>query len=192
LAYEGSVRGPTSVAAHRFDIEFVAASCRSLSSQQQGTSMAIETDDVKTPSQIAEEARQAGRDAVQAVQGHVHEANQIGRDAVQAIRPNVEDARQTAREAVDTAKGVASDAQDIASDAARTGRAYARDAANKAVDKASSKFNDFRQQVGQARDNCAQYIADEPVKAALISAAGGAALTVLLLSMLRAGRSYYD
>ncbi|MDM0026395.1 hypothetical protein [Variovorax saccharolyticus] len=103
---------------------------------------------MKTPAQLAEEARQAGRDGL------------------------------------DTVRGLASDARDIAGDAAATGRAYAKDAVNAA----GRKLHDARGQFEQARQACMTYIADEPVKAALISAAAGAVLTTLALSLLRGRR----
>lgn len=147
----------------------------------------MESDNVKTPAQLAEEARQTGRDAVEAAQGYAAEARRVGAEAVQSIRPSIEDAKATAREGRDTVKGLAGDAKDIASDASATGRAYAKDAVNAA----GRKLHDVRGQFERARASCEQYIADEPVKASLISAAAGALLATLLLSALRGGDRRY-
>ena len=144
----------------------------------------MDEDNVKTPAQIAEEARQAGRDAAQAAQGYGAEARRVGADAVQSIRPGLEDAKATAREGADTMKGLANDARDIASDAAATGRAYAKDAVNSA----GKKLHDVQGQVQHYKEVCTRYIADEPMKAALISAAAGAALGTLLMSKARGSR----
>jgi ElaB/YqjD/DUF883 family membrane-anchored ribosome-binding protein len=146
--------------------------------------MAMESEHVKTPAQLAEEARQTGRDAVEAAQGYAAEARRVGAEAVESIRPSLEDARATGREGLDTVRGLANDARDIAGDAAATGRAYAKDAVNAA----GRKLHDAKDQFDHARQACVQYIADEPVKAALISAAAGAVLTTLALSLLRGRR----
>ena len=115
---------------------------------------------VKTPSEVAAEARQASHDAVEAVQGH-------------------------AAEALDTAKGVAADAQDIARDAAATGKVYARGA----LDAAGQKLGLLQDKVAAAQDSCTRYIAQEPVKSTMMAVAGGALLTGLLMAALRGRRS---
>jgi len=51
----------------------------------------------KTLDQLAEEAKDIGRDAVQAGQGHAAEAAAIGRSAAQSIRGSVQDAQATAK-----------------------------------------------------------------------------------------------
>ena len=45
----------------------------------------MESENVKTPAQLAEEARQAGRDAVDAAQGYAAEARRVGADAVEPM-----------------------------------------------------------------------------------------------------------
>ena len=138
----------------------------------------MESDNVKTPAQLADEARQLDRIAA--------EARRVGAEAVQSIRPSIEDAQATGREGLDTLRGIAGDARDIAGDAAATGRAYAKDAVNAA----GKKLHDAEGRVQRARDACTQFIADEPVKASLIAAASGAVLTTLLMSALRGRRPY--
>jgi ElaB/YqjD/DUF883 family membrane-anchored ribosome-binding protein len=116
-------------------------------------------DDAKSPSQIADEARQAGRDAAEAASG-------------------------IAGEALDTARGVAADAKDVASDAATTAKAYARNA----VDESGKKITSLREQAAQWQASCSKQIAAEPVKSVLLAAAGGALLAGLLLAFDRPAR----
>ena len=140
-------------------------------------------EDAKTPSQIADEARQTGRDAAQAAAGLTQEAKAIGAGAAQALRSSADDARTTGREAADTAKGLANDARDIAGDAAATGRRYAKDA----VQAASAKLRGLSNQASELQVACTRYVAEEPVKSILYAAAGGAFVTALLISFMRGG-----
>lgn len=114
---------------------------------------------VKTPSELADEARQAGRDAMSAVQGQ-------------------------AAEALDTAEGVAADAKDVAQDATAAGKAYARGA----VEAASEKLGVLQDKVAAAQESCTRYIAQQPVKATMMAVAGGALLTGLLMAAVRGRR----
>jgi ElaB/YqjD/DUF883 family membrane-anchored ribosome-binding protein len=145
-------------------------------------------DDPKTPSQLADEARRAGRDASAAAGGLAGEAKTIARDTAQSLRSSAADAKATAGEALDTARGIAADAKDVASDAADTGRAYARSAVNEA----GKKIAGFRERAAGWQASCAKHIEAEPVKAVLIAAAGGALLAGLLLAFDRSGRRYDD
>lgn len=138
-------------------------------------------EDAKTPSQLAEEAKQTGRDAAQAAEGIAQEAKAIGASTAQSLRANAEDAKATGREALDTAKGLANDARDIAGDAAATGRRYAKDA----VGAASAKLRGLSNQASELQVACTRYVAAEPVKSILYAAAGGAAVTALLISFMR-------
>ena len=146
----------------------------------------MEPDNVKTPAEIAEEAKQTGRDALQAAQGYAQESKQIGRDAAQSIRSNLEDAKAMGLQAADTVAGLAGDVRDIAKDAADTGNAYVKSAVNAT----GQKMRDLKVKVTQARANCEQYIADQPVRSMLVAAAGGAVAMALLLLLLRGSRRY--
>jgi gas vesicle protein len=139
----------------------------------------MEPDNVKSPSQLAEEARQTGHDALVAAQGYAQESKRIGSEVVQSIRSGISDARETGSEALDTVKGLSSDARDLSRDAAKTGKAYATDALHAAGAK-----------VQHAKDACTQYIAEEPVRATLLAAASGAILTSLMLRLMRGRRRY--
>jgi hypothetical protein len=144
----------------------------------------MESDNVKTPSQLAGEVKQTAHDALQAAQGYAQESGRIGRDAVQSIRSNVEDAKEVGLQAAGTVAGLSNDAKDIARDAAQTGKVYAKDAVNAT----GRKIRDFRGQVNHARESCVQYVADQPVRASLIAMAAGAVVTSLLLSTMRGRR----
>lgn len=90
------------------------------------------------------------------------------------------------------ASGYADDARGLASQALESTREYA----NEAFDRAGSKFRDLRSGVKDIASRGAtsvndyasattRYIADEPVKSALIAAAIGAAVAGLVLAMRR-------
>ncbi len=146
----------------------------------------MESDNVKTPAEIADEARQTARDAVQAAQGYARESGRIGRDAVHSIRANAEDAMETAAQAADTVAGLAGDARDIGKDATATAKAYAKDAVNAS----GRRIRDLRGRVEDAKANCAQYIAEQPARASLIAAAAGAITMSLLVMLVKGRRSY--
>lgn len=139
------------------------------------------SDPIKTPSEIADEARQTASDAFVAAQGYARESGRIGREGMQSIRATVEDAMITGSEAVDTVAGLSNDTADIVKDAAATGRAYARNA----VSATGRRLRDWKGQVDHAKESCTQYIADEPVRSTLVAAAGGAVLMTLLLSFTK-------
>lgn len=143
------------------------------------------TDNVKTPSELADEARQTARDAVQAAQGYARESGRIGRDAAQSIRWTVEDAKDTGGQALDTVKALSSDAADIAKDAAGVGRAYARNA----IGATGRTLRDWKGQVSHAKERCKQYVADQPVRSSLIAVASGAVLMTLMLPLIKKRRN---
>lgn len=117
------------------------------------------TDEFKTPSQVADEATSAGRDAAEAFRG-------------------------VAGEALDTAKGVAADARDIASDSVDAAKAFARNAVNET----GQKLTSLEARAEQWHAACAQRIAADPVKSLLLAAAGGALLAGVLLAFDRSAR----
>ena len=91
--------------------------------------------------------------------------------------------------AKDAASDYADDAKDTARSAVESTKAYAKSA----VSAASRKFDDVRGQVEEVKQKSTAYIADEPVRAVMIAAAGGALLTALFLVAMRGGgsRRYY-
>ncbi|VWX60555.1 conserved hypothetical protein [Burkholderiales bacterium 8X] len=145
----------------------------------------MESDYTKSPSQLGEDAKQTGRDAMDSARGYAQEAKETARDATQSIRSSADDAAQLGREALGTAKSYAEDAKKTARQAVDTGKAYAKDAVNAA----GRKLGDLRGQVDVAKERGTRYINEEPVRAVMIAAAGGALLTALILAALRSDRS---
>lgn len=95
------------------------------------------------------------------------------------------------------AEGYAEEARGRAAQALDTTREYA----GEALDKAGAKMRDLRENVkdlaskgassvGDYAQATTRYIADEPVKSALIAAAIGAAVAGLVIAMRRASRRY--
>lgn len=136
------------------------------------------TDEIKTYSQIADEARQTGQNAANAAGQLANQAQANAASTAQALRPVLDDAKATGRDALNTAKGLASDAKEIASDTWNTARSYAK----KASGVAGEKLSDFQETV-------ARRIADEPFKAVALGAAAGALLATLIM---RRGRDRRD
>jgi ElaB/YqjD/DUF883 family membrane-anchored ribosome-binding protein len=95
------------------------------------------------------------------------------------------------------ASGYADQARGLASQALDSTREYAGDA----LDKAGARMRDLRENmkdmasrgassVGEYAQATTRYIADEPVKSALIAAAIGAAVAGLVIAMRRSSRRY--
>lgn len=145
-------------------------------------------DDAKTPSELADEASRAARDALHAASGIAGEARSIAGDTMQTLRASAGDARATAGEAVDTARGVAADAKAVAADAVDTGKAYAHQGAKEA----GKKIAGLKSRAADWQASCVKQIAAEPVKSVLVAAAGGALLAGLLLAFDRSERRYWD
>jgi ElaB/YqjD/DUF883 family membrane-anchored ribosome-binding protein len=96
------------------------------------------------------------------------------------------------------ANGYAEDARGLASQALDSTREYA----NEAFEKAGARFRDLRSGVndmarrgassmGEYAQATTRYIADEPVKSALIAAAIGAAVAGLVIALRRSGSNRY-
>ncbi|MDM0042003.1 hypothetical protein QTH89_01000 [Variovorax sp. J22G21] len=115
----------------------------------------MNTYDVKTPSQLADEASATANEAIDSARNFAQASKGIAADAVSSLRGSAQDARQVG--------------QDV-------------------VDAAGRKIDDIKAQVDSARRQGEQYVADQPVRAALMAAAGGAVLTALLISWMRGGR----
>jgi hypothetical protein len=146
----------------------------------------MEYDETKTPSQLADEARQTGRDAADAAQAFAAGTASVASHAAHSIRSVAQDARATGKEALDSAADVAGEAGKVAADAARTGRVYAR----AAVNSTGRRMVDWKQRVATANESCARFVADEPVKALWITALASSLLTALAMTAMRGGRRY--
>ena len=97
-----------------------------------------------------------------------------------------------------TASSYADDARGLASQALESTREFA----NEAFDRAGSRFRDLRSSVkdmagrgatsmGEYSRATQRYIADEPVKSALIAAAVGAAVAGLVLALRSSNKNRY-
>lgn len=81
------------------------------------------------------------------------------------------------------AAGYAEDARGLASHALETTREFA----NQAFDRAGSRFRDLRSGASGYAHATGRYIAEEPVKSALIAAAVGAIVAGVVIAMRRSG-----
>lgn len=144
----------------------------------------MQSDHVKTPSELANELKQTGQAAADTAKNIAEASKSIGTDAINSVKSSADDAKQLGRDAVDLAAAYAHEAAETGSDAVDTGRAYAKDAVNAA----GRKIRDLRGQLHATRERGEQFVADQPVRAALIAAAGGAVFTALLLSLMRNSR----
>ena len=143
-------------------------------------------DEVKTTSELAEEARHTGHDAVLAAQGYAQEGQRIGREAAQSLRATLADAKETGSEALDTVRGLTNDARDLASDAVRSGRSSARDV----VSAVGERARQLGERVHRSKEACTAYTAEQPVRSTLIAVASGAAAMTLMLHFLQGRRGH--
>ena len=141
-------------------------------------------DNVKTPSELADELKETGLAAADSAKNIAEASKNIGADAISSVKSSAEDAKQLGRDAASAAGAYAREAAATGSDAVDSGRAYAKDAVNAA----GRKIRDLRGQLQATRERSEQFVADQPVRAALIAAAGGAVFTAVLLSLLRGPR----
>jgi len=144
----------------------------------------MDNDHTKTPSELADEARELGREAAESVQGYAAAAKQTADLAAQSIRPQIDEAARLGRDALADARSYARDAGQTAKAAVDAGRAYARDAVNAA----GRKLEDLKSQAAEAKDKGARYVMDDPVRAVMFAVAGGALLTALFLAAMRSDR----
>jgi len=114
----------------------------------------------KTPSQLAEEARQTAADAVETTRAYAQ-------NAVNATGERVRDLRREMEPGVDQI-------------AARVQQAVQR-----GLDSASQTGVRAQRRLEQAADVTGRYISDQPVRSVLIAAAAGAALTALIVMAAR-------
>lgn len=142
-------------------------------------------DNVKSPSQLADQARGTMGDAIDTARNFAQASRAAGDDALNSVKDSVKDGAEEAKalgqDAAMAARSYGRDAKQTAKDAMDSGRAYAKDAVNAA----GKKVDDLKDQFSSARKQSEQYIMDQPVRATLIAAAGGAILTALLVSFMR-------
>ena len=119
----------------------------------------------KTPSQLAEDARQTAADAVETTRAYAQ-------NAVNATGERVRDFRRGMEPGVDQI-------------AARVQQAVQR-----GLDSASQTGVRAQRRFEQAADLTGRYISDQPVRSVLLAAAAGAALTALIVLAARRRDDY--
>jgi ElaB/YqjD/DUF883 family membrane-anchored ribosome-binding protein len=98
------------------------------------------------------------------------------------------DALDATTHALDSSKQFASEAASRIGETARDLRDGAADLARTSADSVSDATSAARRQLGGYANATRRYVADEPLKSALISAAVGAAAAMLLMAVLRQRR----
>jgi len=142
---------------------------------QQNLEASMEPNDIKTASELAAEAARTADEAGQAAQGYVSESKRIVREAAASIRPSVGEFKQLAAEAADTTGGLAHDAHDLSRDAMRSVGGYAA----RSLRMARDQMLRLSGQMEDGTNACRQYVASNPMKAALAAVATGALLMTL-------------
>jgi ElaB/YqjD/DUF883 family membrane-anchored ribosome-binding protein len=120
---------------------------------------------VKTPSQLAEDARQTAADAIDTTRAYAQ-------NAVNAAGEKVRDLRRDAEPGGEQL-------------AARVQQAVQR-----GLDAASTTSARAQRRLEQAADVTGKYIADQPMRSVLIAAAAGAAITALIVLASRRRDDY--
>ena len=120
----------------------------------------------KTPSQLADDARQTANDAIDTTrtyaQNAVNAAGEKVRDLRRDVEPTVEQLAARVQQAV-----------------------------QRGLDAASTTSARAQRRLEQAADVTGRYIADQPVRSVLIAAAAGAAITALIVLASRRSRDDY-
>ena len=121
----------------------------------------------KTPSQLADDARQTANDAIDTTrtyaQNAVNAAGEKVRDLRRDVEPTVEQLAARVQQAV-----------------------------QRGLDAASTTSARAQRRLEQAADMTGRYIADQPVRSVLVAAAAGAAITALIvLASRRSSRDDY-
>ncbi|RZL63653.1 MAG: hypothetical protein EOP81_11790 [Variovorax sp.] len=120
----------------------------------------------KTPSQLADDARQTANDAIDSTRAYAQ-------NAVNAAGEKVRDMR---REVEPTVEQLA---------------ARVQQAVQRGIDAASSSSARAQRRLEQAADVTGKYISDQPVRSVLVAAAAGAAIAALLVLATRRGHDDY-
>jgi ElaB/YqjD/DUF883 family membrane-anchored ribosome-binding protein len=121
---------------------------------------------VKTPSQLAEEARQTANDAIDTTRAYAQ-------NAVNAAGEKVRDLRR-----------------DVVEPTVEQIAARVQQAVQRGLDAASTTSARAQRRLEQAADVTGKYIADQPVRSVLIAAAAGAAITALIVLASRRRDDY--
>jgi len=121
----------------------------------------------KTPSQLADDARQTANDAIDTTRTYAQNAVNAAGEKVRELRRDVEP----------TVEQLA---------------ARVQQAVQRGLDAASTTSARAQRRLEQAADVTGRYIADQPVRSVLVAAAAGAAITALIvLASRRSSRDDY-
>ena len=115
--------------------------------------------------------------------GQTGRDSQTGKDDA-SIRSAREDADSFGRKAADATQGYLQDAKAKASATVQAGKEYAQDA----ISATGQKIDRVKSQATDLKQRGMQFAADEPMKAVAYAAAGGAALTAVLMTLIRGRR----
>lgn len=96
-----------------------------------------------------------------------------------SMRRSMDAADAVGRNAANAAQGCLQDAEDKAGSVADSAKTYARNA----VDAAGQKIQGMKEQAADLRAKGQRYVMDEPIKAIICAAAGGALVTALLIAL---------
>ncbi|WP_218510497.1 hypothetical protein [Variovorax sp. dw_308] len=110
----------------------------------------------KTPSQLADDARQTANDAVETTRAYAQNAVNAAGEKVRDLRGSVEPAVEQLANRV-------------------------QQAVQRGLESASKTSARAQRQLDQAADVTGRYIADQPVRSVLLAAAAGAAITALIV-----------
>lgn len=120
----------------------------------------------KTPSQLADDARQTANDAIDSTRAYAQNAVNAAGEKVRDLRRDVEP----------TVEQLA---------------ARVQQAVQRGLDAASTTSARAQRRLEQAADVTGRYIADQPVRSVLVAAAAGAAITALIVLASRRSRDDY-
>ena len=90
-------------------------------------------------------------------------------------------ASDLARDVAMSRNGYSSESKTSGRQALESAKAYAREA----VSAAGDKVGGLKAKAGELKDQGSHYVAEQPVRSVLMAAAGGAALTALLVAAIR-------
>ncbi|MDB5829656.1 MAG: hypothetical protein JWQ73_3876 [Variovorax sp.] len=126
----------------------------------------MNTNTAKTPSQLADDARQTANDAIDTTRAYaqnaVNAAGEKVRDMKRDFEPSVEQLAARVQQAV-----------------------------QRGLDAASTTSARAQRRIEQAADVTGRYISDQPVRSVLVAAAAGAAITALIVLASRRSRDDY-
>ena len=108
-----------------------------------------------------------------------------------SLRSGAHDASQTTETAIDQTRQLAAHALELASERLRDVSTGARDFASRGMSSVSDTAAVAQRRLGRYADATGRYVADQPVRSALIAASVGALVTIVLLTARRRSRRQF-